>query len=679
MSAEGSAARGVVFRPKQSRFLTIPQSPLCYWLRERFVTLSSGVRLDKTVLLAEPSTTGDNSRFMRAYWEVRELHRWRWVSRGGGYGKWDGFNVWLVDWEHSGARIKERSGSFIRNEELMFREGLTYTESARGSLGSRILPQGETFGKSGPGLFPKGGDNLAIAAVLNCRVVSYFLRVVARTFMFSLGSLANVPFPARLPGELSDFGQQCTVLKKASLTNELTEREFSPRGVTGTSLLGWSMGSRASVDALDAFRPALEGFSERAVFDSYSLDEDDEAAVLEETGTPAGWHPLVGGYDAIPPLPDNAKIDPELLSPLKDHPRVKPTGNDLADLKRRLRALYEAGRGASPQGDDEAEPADNEDEESEEVAVSGARIPIPSETFIEELSQKREIHPISVYWLLRELREQDGVVCVPELRRFVSDHFTAMVLRMLGHRWPKQVEAGEAIPEWAEPSGIIPVTEGAGAENLISRMRKRIAADFGADRVAAIEREFEEIMDVALETWLGRDFYRNHISQFRKRPIAWQLQSTPEASVGPRNRRGQPGRRKSAASRTPIFSCLLYYRSLDEQLLGTIRTQYAHPMRLRMETELRELERIDTIARKPEQEERRADLSVRIEELKDFEAKLESVERDGFGSEALTRIASKEPLDKWTSRDGTKEHRASEMHFWRRKSTTILTSTMACG
>ena len=98
-----------------------------------------------------------------------------------------------------------------------------------------------------------------------------------------------------------------------------------------------------------------------------------------------------------------------------------------------------------------------------------------------------------------------------------------------------------------------------------------------------------------------------------------------------------------------------------------------------METELRELERIDTIARKPEQEERRADLSVRIEELKDFEAKLESVERDGFGSEALTRIASKEPLDKWTSRDGTKEHRASEMHFWRRKSTTILTSTMACG
>jgi len=258
--------------------------------------------------------------------------------------------------------------------------------------------------------------------------------------------------------------------------------------------------------------------------------------------------------------------------------------------------------------------------------------------------------------MLRELREKDGVVCLPELRRFVSDHFTVTVLRMLGHRWPRQIEANEPLPEWAEPSGIIPITEGAGAESLISRMRRRIAADFGAERVSAIEREFAEIMGVALEVWLARDFFRNHISQFRKRPIAWQLQSTPDTANGAGNGRGRPTRRKARADRAPIFSCLLYYHRLDDQLLGTVRTQYVHPMRLRMETELRDLERIEAKSRTPEQEERRADLIVRIEELKDFEAQLERVEQAGFESEALAKIAAKEPLDKWTSRDGKREH-----------------------
>lgn len=29
--------QSVLFRPLQTRFLDIPQAPLCYWLRERFL------------------------------------------------------------------------------------------------------------------------------------------------------------------------------------------------------------------------------------------------------------------------------------------------------------------------------------------------------------------------------------------------------------------------------------------------------------------------------------------------------------------------------------------------------------------------------------------------------------------------------------------------------------------
>ena len=134
----------------------------------------------------------------------------------------------------------------------------------------------------------------------------------------------------------------------------------------------------------------------------------------------------------------------------------------------------------------------------------GAHISIPAESFLEELSQKLEVHPISVYWLLNELREQEGVVDSPELRRYIEDYFTVMVLRLLGHRWPKQIEAGELTPEWADPDGIVPLTVGTGERTLLDRVRERIAIDFGQARVDAIEQEFRQIMGRSLPRLAGK-------------------------------------------------------------------------------------------------------------------------------------------------------------------------------
>ncbi len=658
MSGGSAGAHGVVFRPKQSRFLTIPQSPLSYWLRERFFDLLAGPTLGDVADVVQGLATANDPRFVRFVWEAPPLEwgrdvrarRWAPFEKGGGYGKWFGHHFWVVDWEHSGARIKATPNPRVQNEQYYFKPGWTYSYMARGSLGVRTMPSGSIFGHKSPAIFPRITAG-SIAEVLNCGFASLSARATSASIQLPEGCVSRTPL---VDVSLGNAARVCRQVKARLVSLDSTERSFVLTPGDG-SLAEGSGAQIAQMEALSGFLHAAEAIVQDGVCSAYGFEQPEVGAVLAETGTPAGWYTLIAGFDATPPLPDDVKIDPELLAPLKEHPRINPTPDELADLKRRLRALYEAGPGASPDAE-EAEAADSDDDESEEAIVSGARIPIPPETFLEELSQKLEIHPISVYWLLRELREKDGVVCLPELRRFVSDHFTVMVLRMLGHRWPRQIEVNEPIPDWAEPSGIIPITEGAGADSLLSRVRQQIAADFGAERVFAIGREFEEIMGVALEVWLARDFFRNHISQFRKRPIAWQLQSTPETSSGAANGRGKRTRRKTRADRTPIFSCLVYYHRLDDQLLGTIRTQYAHPMRLRMETELRELERIDAKTRTVEQEQRRAGLIVRIEELKDFEARLERVEQAGFESEALAKIANKEPLDKWTSRDGEREH-----------------------
>jgi hypothetical protein len=167
--------------------------------------------------------------------------------------------------------------------------------------------------------------------------------------------------------------------------------------------------------------------------------------------------------------------------------------------------------------------------------------------------------------------------------------------------------------------------------------------DFGSDRRGTIEHEIEEILGRSLSVWLATDFFKNHISHFKKRPIAWQLTSS-SANIDRRRGRG-------ASRAAPAFACLVYYHRLDRDLLPKLRTQYVGPLRTSLLTELGSLERLRE--RSADQDARRLDLEGKLDELKAFDAQLDQVIIEGFASPALDKVAVKEPLDKWTSRDGS--------------------------
>jgi hypothetical protein len=290
-------------------------------------------------------------------------------------------------------------------------------------------------------------------------------------------------------------------------------------------------------------------------YELYGLGSAELRESCLELGTPVGWHPLITGYDALPEPPTGLPpIPQELLDHLATHQCISPSPEELTHIKERLRTLYEAGSGAKEEEIEERENGgrgewEEENNEEENTAIGG-RIPIPTETFLEELSQKLEIHPISVYWLLKEMREKEGLVCKPELKRHTEDFFSVHILRLLGHRWPKQIEQDEPVPEWADQAcpeqsrrdGIVPITGDIGEPTLLERMREKIEAIFGHENAHNVEIEAGEILGKPLGDWLERDFFKRHVSQFKRRPIAWQL-----------------------ASRSGLFSCLVYYHKLTAE------------------------------------------------------------------------------------------------------------------
>jgi nucleotide-binding universal stress UspA family protein/SAM-dependent methyltransferase len=607
-------------QPIQHRFLRIPECPLCYWLRDRFFdALQSPLRLDSFAQVRQGLATTDNSRFTKCLWEVSSIGRtieghpvgrWFKYAKGGRYQKWSGLEWLVVDWRHDGAAIKQHVlrgpgtthwSRRVANYEYYFRPGLTYTQMSRGSMGTRLLTD-SIFDVKGMAIFLDDGvcslDGLS--AFLSTHVASYLLRVVTQNLEFHAGYVAGMPLPNDGLPELTECGDACRRLKDLLISSDLDEYAFHPSRVFNNDFMWPEQAALLSI----------EGYCEEQTCRAYDLANEDINAVMDETGIPAAWFPLVAGFDTATVISQQSIILPKKLAQwIGCQKRISLNQAKIADLRNSLRSAFEAGPGE--QSDDEDSEQDEHDRDDEDEAIVGATTPIPTETFLEELSQKLRIHPISVLLLLKEGVENAGWRCIPEERRLCPDRITVTVLRLLGHRWPKEAEASEPVPDWAHPDGIIPLTPLVNESTLSERVRQRLSVD-------EIDiSNFAEVMGKPLDAWLATEFFKHHTKQFKKRPIAWQVQS---GSFTARN--------------TPAIACLIYYHKLDSDLLRKVR-KMAEDLRKSRETELRGIMSIAQEARSDRQVARRVELEDAVAELQRFDATLETVATTGFGPESL--------------------------------------------
>jgi hypothetical protein len=651
------------YSPLQMQLLSIYEAPISYWLPAEFLELLlMRPRLGDRFEAAEGLGTRDDHRFTRKFWEVREGDSdWIPLAKGGGYLKWAPCDENVVFWANAGLKIKEfNSGLYggghwsrqVRNTDKYFKRGLCYSKLSRGSLAVRELPAGWIFGEGGPAIFGSRVERLM--PILNSRVVTYIMRAFTPQLEFRFGYLLNVPVPfidRSLPWDRPDASAWFVTVKESLLARNVTRRGFranSPQ--VGDTLLSHFTRLEQTRLCTEAVLLSAEGGAEQLVTRLFDLSTEAIQTIMEETGTPAAWHPLLKDYDANVEAPSSLPSVPaEVCEGLYRHELLSLSSDDLQRLKGHLSGLYISGPGVDSGDEAEDQSSVSAEEESEDVsAVSGARITVPAETFLEELSHKLEIHPLSVYWLLKELSEQEGIVCLPELRRHVEDYFTVMILRLLGHRWPKQIEANEPVPEWADPDGIIPLTDGTDQRTLLDRVRERIAADFGEARIDAIEQEFRQIMRRNMADWLARDFFPHHVSQFKRRPIAWMLESGRALDTRWESASSRRGRRSSSPG-GPAFACLVYYHKLTADTLTRIKTHYLRPVLQRREFELVEERRRaaeGNVAARAAAER----LAGIVDEVKTFEAVLDTVNTQGFLSRRLGEMLTREEPDHWSRR-----------------------------
>ena len=153
-----------VFRVAIDELDNIPRSPIAYWvcpaIRDLFADHPSieGAAGDVRQGLA----TGDDFRFVRAFWEVdpsrialnrdetRTGRRWAPFAKGGEYSPfWADIHL-VIDYCNDGEEMRDYHGSVIRSPQYYFLPGLTWPPLTISGFGIRVLPTGVVFGHKGP-------------------------------------------------------------------------------------------------------------------------------------------------------------------------------------------------------------------------------------------------------------------------------------------------------------------------------------------------------------------------------------------------------------------------------------------------------------------------------------------------------------------------------------------------
>jgi hypothetical protein len=195
-------------------FTKIPGFPVAYWINKSLIeTFRRNKFLESKIEAVKGLDTCDNNTFVRLWYEVifkkigmnikncseTYKHKWYPYCKGGNQRKWYGNYENVVLWENDGDVLrnlrdsKGRIKSRPQNTKYYFQRGMTW--SAISSTGKISMREMDNaiFGGGGSGLFTHKEIYKIIFALLNSKVTLEILKILNPTLNFLVGDLKKIP------------------------------------------------------------------------------------------------------------------------------------------------------------------------------------------------------------------------------------------------------------------------------------------------------------------------------------------------------------------------------------------------------------------------------------------------------------------------------------------------------
>ena len=573
-----------------SDFEVIPGFPLAFTLSDRITKIFKNKKLSDLANPKQGLATGENSRFLRMWYEVKynkikfdcksieeaaeSDSKWFPYNKGGDYRKWYGNNDYVVNWENNGYEIRNfydangKLKSRPQNTNYYFKESITWSKISTDTLAFRYKPYGHIFDVAGTSFFARDNLKYYLHGLCNSSVAMKILKSIAPTLNFEVGHIASLPVIYEVSKE-----KDISILVNRNI--KLSQEDW------------------------DSF----------------------------ETSWDFKKHPLLEFRDSMPGLHDsNIKVTPTHLKIIKNSYGEEcyiadelPMNAKISDSFRKWEEYTQKQFNTLKQNEEKLNEIfidiyDLKDELTPEVA--------DKDITIRKADKEREIKSLISYavgcMFGRYSLDKEGLI-------YAGGDFDEIYKK---YKEPNGGWAGVSLSNYkvlndngneidlsfeVDKDNIIPITDEAYlGDDIVERFKKFISVAYGEKNLyenlefigETLGKRNSETSEDCIRRYFINDFYNDHLKIYQKRPIYWLFDS---------------GKKNG-------FKCLIYMHRYNEGLVSKIRLDYLHKAQNLYEKELKEIsDKLDgdiDLTKKRELAKKQADISAKLQETKEYDEKI---------------------------------------------------------
>lgn len=237
------------------------------------------------------TSTGNNLEFIDYAWNRLHEPDWILASKGGGYCKWKGLNIYKVKWGENAEYIRNNPGSALRNLGKISSAQLVYSDTGTLGMNVRVRLENQIFIASGPGIQVLAGDPYAHLAYLNSRVASFFMKMLTPKLTISAGYISNLPVTEAIlySKELSNLAKKCVRLKDSVLSSKIGNEEYYHENYQGIQNLSEYLETKILLDLKNELeRLIAEAEIESQILNEVRFDQNQVSLIRRIVGACAG-------------------------------------------------------------------------------------------------------------------------------------------------------------------------------------------------------------------------------------------------------------------------------------------------------------------------------------------------------------------------------------------------------
>jgi type II restriction/modification system DNA methylase subunit YeeA len=217
---------GWFFRTKTAGFKKIPGVPIAYWIKGK--ELFEGNTIESRSFSGGRNKTHGNSKYMRFFWEVvADKNTWKPYLNGGGFRKYYGNELFVVNWSQNAKDFYESKGGLLP-EKYWNRKGLCWSLITSATNSFRIKRSKFIFSSGTPTILnPEFDYDYSLLGFLNSNISKYYLKAINPTLNTTVGDVLSLPFVLPKQSEtINEIVEECINISKSDWDSSELSSDF---------------------------------------------------------------------------------------------------------------------------------------------------------------------------------------------------------------------------------------------------------------------------------------------------------------------------------------------------------------------------------------------------------------------------------------------------------------------